>query len=720
MSRASRRHSSDTIDHGAAQAGRRRTRTWVAALIVVAASGAGWYWFAWRTPSFVIARQAERNVLLVTIDTLRADALGSYGSGTATPVLDRLASRGARFDFAHAHAVVTLPSHTSILTGLYPYEHGVRDNAGYRLPAGTETMATRLKQLGFATGAFVGGFPLDQRFGLGAGFDEYDDRVGEVLSSGDFLLPERRADQVVAPAVDWISTQSSKWFAWVHVFDPHAPYIPPEEWMARYPSDPYSAEVAWTDFALGRLFETLSRQSRPTLVIVTADHGEGLGQHGELTHGLFAYESTLRVPLIIAEITPAGRATAGVSIPTAVRHVDLLPTVLDAVGQAPDDSLAGRSLRDVVRNAGGDDRPSYFESLTANIVRGWAPLRGVIVGSDKYIDLPIQELYGLGADPQEEQNLLPAESGRGEVLSNTLATFNVAPPGRPGQETAAARERLRALGYTGGGAAPVRDRYTEADDPKRLVDLENQLHLGTAAYHQGRFDDAEALFQDVIAKRPDTEDAYRYLSFVYWNAGRPADAIRVLEQALGRGLTSAEIRVKLAIYLSETGRAARAVALLEGATGEDAEALNALGMAYEGAGRPADAIGAFERVLELDPTSGLAHQNIGVIKLRANDLAGAEASLTRALEIDPALPGGYTTLGALMERTGRVAEAIEAWQRAVALDPREFDALYNLTFALAATGRMDEARQMGNRYIATAPPALFAADIAVIRRLIQG
>lgn len=694
--------------------------TGLIALLVAIVAGAGWYWFAWRTPSFGIARQAERNVLLVTIDTLRADALGSYGSGTATPVLDRLAAQGARFDFAHAHAVVTLPSHASMLTGLYPYEHGIRDNAGYRLPAGMQTMATRLKKAGFSTGAFVGGFPLDQRFGLGAGFDEYDDRIGEVLSSSDFLLPERRADDVVTPAVDWIGTQTSKWFGWVHVFDPHAPYAPPQEWMARYPTDPYSAEVAWTDFALGRLLDALSREDRPTLVIVTSDHGEGLGQHGELTHGLFAYESTLRVPLIIAEITPGGRDTRGVAVPTAVRHVDLLPTVLDAVGQPADEALAGRSLRDVIRSGGGDDRPSYFEALTSNIVRGWAPLRGVIVGTEKYIDLPIQELYDLAPDPQEEENLLPAGAARAQILSNTLTTFNSAPPGRPGQETAAARERLRALGYTGGGAAPVRDRYTEEDDPKRLVGLEDQLHMGTTAFYQGRFDDAVAMFDDVIAKRPDTEDAYRYLSYVYWETGRPADAIQVLERALQQGITSAEVRVKLAIYLSETGNAARAVALLEGATGEDAEALNALGMAYANTGRGAEAIDAFERVLEIDPTSGLAHQNIGVIRLQTGDTAGAEASLTRALEIDPRLPGGYTTFGALMERTGRIPEAIAAWEQAIALDPREFDALYNLTVALAGTGRMDDARAVGNRFIDTAPAARYAADIARIRRLIEG
>jgi tetratricopeptide (TPR) repeat protein len=566
-------------------------------------------------------------------------------------------------------------------------------------------MATLLKQLGFTTGAFVAAFPLDQRFGLNAGFDEYDDRFGEVVSSVDFLLPERRADKVVEPAMAWIARQNTKWFGWVHLFDPHGPYTPPQEWLARYPTDPYGAEVAWTDFVLGRLFDSLSRQSRPTLVIVTADHGEGLGQHGELTHGVFAYEATLRVPLIIAEIDPAGRETSGVAIASAARHVDLLPTVLDAVGGAPGAGLPGRSLRDVVRSAGGDDRPSYFESLSSNVTRGWAPLRGVIVGTEKFIDLPIPELYDLAPDPDEARNLLPTESERGRALAATLATFNTAPPGRPGQESAASRERLRALGYTG-GSAPARDRYTEEDDPKRLVGLEDQLHLGTEAYFEGRLEEAAAIFEAVIAQRPDTDDAYRYLAYVYWQAGRPADAIGLLDRALQQRTASLETRVKLAFYLSETGRAPRAISLLEGVEGEDAEALSALGMAYANVGRFRDAVATFERVLDVDATSGLAHLNIGSIKLAAGDFAGAEASIARALDIDPALPGGYTAMGALLKKTGRIEQAIGAWRQAIDIDPREFDALYNLTFALAETGKTDEARQVGRRYVESAPPAL--------------
>jgi len=692
-------------------------RWWALAVVAAVAAGIG-LWRARERP-FRLDQRADRNVLLVTIDTLRADVLSAYGGRAATPHLDRLASRGARFTFAHAHAVVTLPSHTSLLTGSYPYQHGVRDNNGYRVRREQATLATRLKALGFASGAFVGGFPLDQRFGLNAGFDVYDDRIGETGSTVDFALPERRADTVVSAALAWARTQPTKWFAWVHVFDPHAPYQAPDEYARRYPNDPYAAEVAWTDAALAPLFDWLAGLSRPTLVIVTSDHGESLGEHGELTHGIFAYESTLRVPLMVAEIDGANGDRAGLTIDTPVRHVDVVPTVLDAVAAAADQQLAGRSLRSIVVNRDGDDRPSYFEAMTANLSRGWAPLRGVIAARDKYIDLPIPELYALDADPREERDQTPTRRDRADVLLNTLRGFNVAPPALPGEETSAVRDRLRALGYVGGSAAAPRDHYREADDPKRLIDIDALLHRAGDLYQRGQPREAAGLFQQAIARRPDTADAYRYLAFVYWQTGRPDEAIRTLETALKNGVSHRDVRVKLGIYLADTGHADRAIGLLDGLAGDDIEALNALGIAYGQAGRAADAARIFERALEIDPTNGLAWQNIGTLQLRAGDRSTAESSLRRALSIDDSLPGAHTTLGVVLAQTNRKAEAIEEWKRAVALDPSEFDALYNLTVTLIELGRGGEAREYGEQYVATAPPAFYRADITRIQTLIR-
>ena len=695
-----------------------RSRAFTAVVLLLAALAGVWWW-ARRPTGFVIAADPDRNILVVTIDTLRADAMSAYGGRASTPRIDALAARGARFTFAHAHAVVTLPSHTSLLTGVYPYQHGVRDNNGYRVKPDTTTLAMRMKRLGFATAAFVGGFPLDQRFGLNAGFDVYDDRIGETGSTVDFALPERRADAVVSSALGWAGTRSDKWFAWIHLFDPHAPYQPPDEFARRYTDDPYAGEIAWTDYALGPLFDRLSSLPRKTLVIITADHGESLGDHGELTHGIFAYEPTLRVPLIVAELGAGAPPATGVTIDTAVRHVDVVPTILESAGAARDDSLPGASLVELMRTGRGEDRPSYFEAMTASLSRGWAPLRGVLVGRDKYIDLPTQELYTLDTDAREEHNLALSRSDRTEVLLNALRGFNVAPPSLPGEETSAVRDRLRALGYVGGSPAAPRDRYGEADDPKRLIEIDALLHRAGDLYQRGKTDESAQAFQQVITRRPDTADAYRYLAFVYWQSGRPNEAIQTLEAALKHGITHRDVRVKLGVYLAETGHAGRAIQLLDGLAGDDIEALNALGIAYGQANRSADAIRTFEHVLQVDPTNGLGWQNIGTVQLRAGDRTAAEASLRRALSIDDTLPGAYTTLGVVLSRTGRSSEAIEMWKRAVAINPMEFDALYNLTMTLIELGRRDEARPYGDRYISTAPPGFFAREIAEVRRALE-
>ena len=238
-----------------------------------------------------LAQGADRNVLLITIDTLRGDALGCDGGPARTPNIDAIAAGGLRFSFAHAQAVVTLPSHASILTGLYPFQHGYRENSGYRLTPGVQTLASRLKATGFSTGAFVAAFPLDARFGLTPGFDTYDGRFDDVGSGAEFLLPERPAPVVVDRAVRWIQQRDGRWFAWVHLYDPHAPYRPPPPFDREYAAQPYYGEVAAADQALGPLLSAARASSRSTLVVLTGDHGESLGEHGELTHGLFAYES---------------------------------------------------------------------------------------------------------------------------------------------------------------------------------------------------------------------------------------------------------------------------------------------------------------------------------------------------------------------------------------------------------------------------------------------
>ena len=688
-------------------------------LVSAAAAFSAWRFFS-NSGGYELGSDANQNVLLVTIDTLRADALSSYGGQTQTPGgqaktpnIDRIASHGVRFDNAHSQAVVTLVSHTSILTGRYPYQTGVRDNAGYRVSPTTATLATALKDQGFSTGAFIAGFPLTKRFGLARGFDEYDDKIAGQTGVVEFALPERRADVVVGRAVNWINGRDGKkFFAWVHVFDPHAPYNPPEQWKAQYPGNPYFGEVAWTDAALGPLFDRLATLPQKTLVVITSDHGEGLGEHGETTHGFFAYESTLRVPLIIAEVDP--KATSYPKprvVTTPARHVDIAPTILDALGaQSTDMKFAGSSLRETIINPTFisptiPDRPVYFEAMTGFLTRGWAPLRGVIAGNDKFIDLPVQELYQLKKDSGEQRNQAATDRARVDVLSKILGTFDTALPGQPAAESSAVNEQLRSLGYASRGAPlSAKKSFTEADDPKRLIELDRDLHAANDFYTSRRYPEAIALFERVIGRRPDLVDAYRYMAYVYWQMGEPAAAIKTLEATLTLGLADQDIRTRLGTFFAQTGQAAKGIALLISSPADDVEAQNALGIAYGQAGRDADAQAAFERVLTADPTNGIALQNIGTIKLRQNKIAEAEGWLQKALTADPSLANGYTTLGVIYQRTGRSGQAIEAWRRAVELDNSEFDALYNLTFALANSGAASDARAYGEQFLATAPP----------------
>lgn len=631
-------------------AGRRRRV--VVVLTLLASAALIWLWSAGAPP--LVERTVDQNVLLITIDTLRADALGSYGGAAETPNLDALAAAGARFEFAHAHAVVTLPSHASILTGVYPFEHGIHDNAGYRLPDDSVTLAGMLRAQGFATGAFVGAFPLDSRFGLDNGFDVYDDRFGRAEGPSDFTVAERSAETVVAAARDWIASRTGPWFAWVHLFDPHAVYRPPAPFDQRHAANPYHGEVAYTDHALGPLLDTArAAGDRPTLVVATADHGEALGEHGERTHGLFAYEPTLRVPLIVAQVGRGSAAPEKAVVSTdPARHVDIVPTVIDALSLPAPPALPGRSLLDP---APADSEPlSYFEALSASLNRGSAPLRGVLAGRDKYIDLPLPELYDLQADPLESDNLIVHRAARARELESLLADLPASDPlDRRIAETAEVVERLRSLGYVG-PPAPGGDTFTEDDDPKRLAHLDDAIHLGVELYQSGRPREAMDVYRDVIAERPELEPAHRHLAFLHWSLGEVDEALATLNRARDAGIASPAAAGQLGIYLAESGAVDEAVPLLEAlAAGERPalDPLNALGMAYARQGDEERALATFERVLAIDPANFDGLFDLVTELVDAGDLATALPYVERFVRTaPPALYGDdIRRLAALLE-----------------------------------------------------------------------
>ncbi len=680
------------------------------------------FWPSSSTPA--ILRTIDQNILLVSIDTLRADALGSYGGRAATPNLDRLAREGLRFDFAHAHAVVTLPSHASILTGLLPFQHGVRDNAGYRLAAEVPTMATRLGAAGHEAGAFVGAFPLDSRFGLDAGFIVYDDRVGGSGQSSDFLIAERPAEAVVHAALQWLGDRTDPWFAWVHLFDPHAAYVPPAPFDRQYADAPYLGEVAYTDRTLGPLFDAVRRAPRPTLVIVTADHGEGLGDHGELTHGVLAYEPTLRVPLIVAQLGPGTQAMGrpgGLRLPA--RHIDLLPTVLDALALAPDPALPGLSLlpdADAVR--AGMPRPSYFEAMSASLNRGWAPLSGVIADGQKYIQLPLPELYDLADDPDETANRAD-DAARVQAMARRLDALRASAPAPPDPVSPDVADRLRSLGYVVGRAA-ARPGYTADDDPKRLIGLDRAIHQGIDLYQRGRPEEAIDLYRTVIETRPSMLIAHRHLAFLHWMLGQVDAAIATLEHALTAGRPTLELQTQLGVYLAETGRAGDAVRQLEplaAARGSQApiHLLNALGIAYARAGNPERALATFQALVGQDPDNAMGFENIGAAHLERGDLDDARIAFQRAVTITPTSSRAHAGLGVVWLRQGNRDPAIASWTRAVELDPQNYDALYNLGAELINAGRPAAARPYLERFVRSAPPAFYADDIHRLSQWLQ-
>ena len=704
----------------------------------------------------------NQNVLLITIDTLRADALGCYGGPAATPVLDRLAADGVRFDFAHAHAVVTLPSHTSILTGRYPFQHGVRDNSGYRLPPNTRTTATLFKSAGYATAAFVGAFPVHSRFGLNQGFDVYDDRFGETRAPTEFVMPERPATAVVPLARDWIARTANDeprtanvairpWFVWVHLFDPHAPYRPPPPFDAQYASRPYFGEVAATDAALAPLIDQVRASARPTLVVVTGDHGEALGEHGEETHGLFAYESTLRIPLIITEVNHEPRpqsaqrpqsktffaalaafavnsyvvsgvsSSAGEVSHISARHVDILPTMLDAIGLPIPSDLPGRSLRPASERRGSAARTSYFEAMSSMLNRGWAPLSGVIADRDKYIDLPIVERYDLAADRAEASNLAGRSPNRDRSLADALQALGAAAPGERPREDRQTAARLRTLGYVG-GTAPIKARYTDAHDPKKLVALDQAIHRGVELYVARQPAEAIGVYEDVIARRPDMAIAYRHLAFVQWESGAVAPAIATLRQALGAGAATPDIATQLGTYLAESGNVVDAIRVLEPVAVVDPpeiDTLNALGIAYARAGREKDARAVFARILRIDPESEMAVENLGTLDLGRGDLASAEQHFDRAVQLDPLSSAAHAGLGVVAIKRGDRERAVAAWRKAVELDATNYDALYNLATTLAREGMMDEARPYLEQFARTAPLAFYAKDIENVSAMLR-
>ncbi|MCU1245074.1 MAG: hypothetical protein JWN02_984 [Acidobacteria bacterium] len=578
------------------------------------------------------------------------------------------------------------------------------------LDAKHPTVAAMLRQKGYATGAFVGAFPLDSRFGLNNGFETYDDDYGKGVATTDFSLQERPATAVLEAATKWWhSAEGRKRFLWVHLYDPHAPYRPPEPFASQYRSDEYLGEIAAVDDALARALGPILAASPKALVVVTGDHGEARGDHGELTHGLFAYESTLHVPLLVAGAGLGHRIENGY-----VRHIDIVPTLLECAGLPKPAPLLGASL--LAATAGRD---TYFEALSASLNRGWAPLTGVIHDGAKYIDLPLAELYHLPRDPGELRNVRDEERREVEQARQLLAPAHAA--GTAPRQSVSAEEiaRLRSLGYVS-GSAQSKSEYTAADDPKTMLPVDNALHQVVDAFERHDVARSLRIARGIVAQRPQMNAGRELLAFVLQQTDQTGEAIEQLKAIVAGGTSTDDNKVQLALLLTETGKGAEAVALLQPlSTSRNPDVLNALGVSLADQGKEDEALRTFERALALDPSSAPALQNIGIVALKRDDAATARSYLTRALALNPKLPLALNTMGVLHARDNDFPTAVDYWSRAVEADPRQYDALFNIGLVEGRSGHREAARRALTRFVETAPPARYAADIAAARKALQ-
>ena len=677
------------------------------------------------------------NVLVITMDTTRADHIGCYGyRSVRTPVIDGLARNGVLFANAFTPSPSTLPGHCSIFTGLYPYGHGARANGTFHLDQENTTLAEILKANGYVTAAFISSYVLDGRFGLDQGFDLYDDDLSKGVKYADHSFRERPAEFTNESALAWLKTAGdARFFAWVHYFDPHAPYLPPEPLRTKYADHAYDGEIAYTDFEIGRLLSGLQESGvlENTLVILAADHGEGLGEHGEATHSLLVYDGTLHTPLVF---WLPSRGPLGKVVDRQVSNVDIAPTVLDLLGIEPGVRFDGTSL---LRGPEARDETIYAETISTLVLHGWSPLFTVRRQELKYIHAPRPELYDLKEDPKELNNLFEERLEQVAVLSQKLNQH-------VGQDLFGAKaleqmvvmdsettQKLAALGYVAAvGEAEIDPRVAAGRDPKdmvphweRIQTAENNMAMGnfrealeemeaclemvpedvwllrllTSAYmEKGDFERAEETGLRALKLEPNDPAVYVGLGRVALGLRRVKEAEDYYNRALQMDPEFASAYVALgSLYAYTEGPAKaleyhqRAIDMDPGTTGPTAH--NAIGSMHLGRMDLDQAREAFRQSLEIDPLNGGAHNGLATILIEENELEEAEAELEIALRFMPNHAGVLGTLAALHNKKGEHEEAITLARRALDVNENHLQTLNGLGSALQATGDLPGAKQ---------------------------
>jgi arylsulfatase A-like enzyme/predicted Zn-dependent protease len=638
------------------------------------------------------------NVLLITLDTTRADHLGCYGHKPAkTPHLDKLAREGIRFDRVYCPAPLTLPSHASIMTGLYPVTHGVRNN-GHDLPSGIRTLAEILKGRGYATAAFVSAFSVDSRFGLDRGFDVYDDTF---RSESPFKTQnaERRAEETFAGFSRWLeSNGKNRFFGWVHYYDPHLPYDPPSPYKEEFNGDPYDGEIAYMDRYVGAVLARLKEKGvlERTIVVVAGDHGEGLGDKVETGHGIFLYEETLRVPLILHNLATFPRSQV---IESQVRLIDVAPTILEIIGLKNEVSgMTGQSLVARLRGKSGKDLDSLVETFYPRENFGWAELVGLVSGRWKYIQSPRPELYDLKSDPGEKKDLAASSAGKAGELKKNLEQelLGLSAGGRSAGERTGLRpedqERLKSLGYVNftpagrGRTLPapkekipllrliqqaqdyeLKDNYAEAEKVyiKVLEDVPDSpagyVNLAIAQAIQSKFDQAIGTLTEGLVRIPDSEILMVRLGHTYLVTGRSREALETMNKVLSLNPRNVDALTVCAGILDTEGRKDEARSYFERALAVEPES-RFLRMGFAGnlasVGRLREAIEIYKKLIEDFPEEQAFYQYAGIAYSYLGEYGQAVSFLERGLAIQPT-PTGYFNLALAYDKSGKIREAVK-------------------------------------------------------------
>ncbi|HTU51807.1 MAG TPA: sulfatase-like hydrolase/transferase [Acidobacteriaceae bacterium] len=599
------------------------------------------------------------NIVLVTLDTVRADHLHCYGNAKIkTPTIDALAGSGVLFEKAVAQAPLTLPSHASMFTGTNPNVHHVRDTGGFVLQPSSVTMATILRQHGWNTAAFVGAIVFKRVFGFNQGFSVYDDRMPG-SSSGEGMM--RNAGVTVDHALAWLNAQPEQpdkpFFVWLHFYDAHQPYIPPPaEFQRQYPGDTYDAEIAYMDQQLGRFVNAVKKRSpaQNTLFIVLSDHGESLGDHGEYEHGVFLYDSTVRIAWLMA----GPGIPAGVRVWQQARTIDLLPTVLDLLGGHASPAVQGTSLVPAFVGKPVATEYSYEETMYPKFIMNWAPLRGIHTAEWMYVRAPKPELYDLKTDPAELHNVIDAHPKKYRELDEQLKLLI----GNNGTETVVSQQmdeqtmqKLRSLGYLGGSSQQSASLDSAGADPKDQVEILKLLHQAkdTPAGEMSSSRRVE-LYREALKKDPSNPALYYALGDEYQNMGQNEANLQLCLDALHHGVSGPMILSRLGhLYLSK-GNAQQAIAYYEPAVKmdpTDVGTIDGLAAAYSANGQLAEATTEFQRALAIEPYIP-AYNGLGLVAVKQHDFITARQNFERAIQIDPKDAESQLNLGVLCMQTG--------------------------------------------------------------------